>query len=292
MKIHLHGYLKELHPKEIQVQASSVAEAISALQLIPALNTGKLHELAIPGFNSRDALYDKTDVEEIHLHPVVSGGGGNGLGQIIIGIAAIAVGMYTGNMYLIQAGISLTLGGVLQLLAPQPELTSVGTEEHSRYLGQPKNTVAIGTRIPLLYGRRKAFGHYISFDVDAIDLKTAPASWYASVFNESGLLTSGTAPLDSQIPLPNTVDGSAQTRYLGIKTSTDINDTRRFLDFSPEIDLAPGNYTLQFPDGRSTRTSAVYESGVLKIIVPVGFEIPDSLIGRVFTITEIKARYE
>ena len=42
--------------------------------------------------------------------------------------------------------------------------------EASKYLGADQNTVKIGTRIPLLYGKHQAFGHYLSFNVDAKDI--------------------------------------------------------------------------------------------------------------------------
>jgi predicted phage tail protein len=57
------------------------------------------------------------------------------------------------------------LGGLAQLLAPQPEDDK--DELRNRYLGAPRNTVAIGTRIAIPYGRRKIFGHYLSFDINA-----------------------------------------------------------------------------------------------------------------------------
>ena len=48
--------------------------------------------------------------------------------------------------------------------------------EASRYLGAPQNTTKAGTRIPLLYGEHQAYGHYLSFDIDAKDVAAGDSS--------------------------------------------------------------------------------------------------------------------
>lgn len=175
-KIILHGYLKDLHPEPICIEADTVAEAVSVLRNYPGFNPdeGNRHTVAIRGFESRDSLYMKTDVEEIHIEPTLSGGGGGsrpGIFQIVIGALLIAASFIPAlapiSPYLRAAGLSMMIGGVIALLAPSPNNKDGGPA--SRILGASENTVKIGTPIPMMIGRIKHFGHYISFNVDAVD---------------------------------------------------------------------------------------------------------------------------
>lgn len=178
-RIILHGKMKELYSKPIEVEASTVAEAIQFLAQIPELQREDgPWPVTIQGINSQIALYAETDMEEIHVYPRVGGAGGRGgLLQILLGITLIAVGFLAGPAMLGAIGLSqstlvlsgalMVLGGLMQLLMPVPETDS---SEGSLYLGAGVNTIRIGTRIPVLYGTRKIGGHYLSFDVDAKDI--------------------------------------------------------------------------------------------------------------------------
>lgn len=248
--IHLYGALAELHPGPIKVEAESVHEAISALQLYPAFNpkTGKKFPVKIDGFDSVDSIYEKTDVEEFHVRPVVTGGGGNKGGwiQVVIGVIMIVVGFIMWNPTLILQGAVMVLGGVLQLLAPQPKLDGmgkVGEEDRTRYLGARGNTVAIGTRIPMIYGRRKFFGHYLSFDVDAVGLHKAPAEWYASSFTDFGETTYAAAPEAEPIGDPATVDSQPIVYFNSL-----VGDV---VNFTPSVFLAAGQHDITFNNGRT-----------------------------------------
>lgn len=175
-KIILHGYLKDLYPEVLEVEAESVAEAVKALENIPALvrEDGTPHLVSIRGIDSDIALYSNSDMDEIHISPRVGGSGGRGgFMQILIGVVLIAVALvfpaiaflgFTSTSLLVAGGLML-LGGVLQMLLPVPD-TNDNTDTN-RYLGASINTVQIGTRIPLIYGTRRWGGHYLSFDVDA-----------------------------------------------------------------------------------------------------------------------------
>jgi predicted phage tail protein len=106
------------------------------------------------------------------------------VGVVLIGVAfylggaALAgptlFGTTTVSSLMFNFGLSLVMGGLLEMLSPAPKMDSSGNAasdpEASKYLGATQNTVKIGTRIPLLYGRHIAYGHYISFDVDAFDV--------------------------------------------------------------------------------------------------------------------------
>ena len=184
-KIILHGHLREKYPHDILVEASSVAEAVRSLETIeelipPAGMVG--WPVTIQGVDNEVALHAATKLEEIHIYPRTGGGGGkSGLMQILIGVALIGLGLFLGpgaNILggfitagsLVTSGAMLVLGGLLQLLVPTPDLSQDGSSsKSSRYLGAGVNTVEIGTRIPIAYGNNMMGGHYLSFDVDAVE---------------------------------------------------------------------------------------------------------------------------
>ena len=193
--IKLHGSLRDIYPHDISVEAATAAEAISALSCIPEFQhaaRGGYIPVEAPGFQSKDALYSLTDEEVIELYPSLVGSGGKAGGlQIIIGVvlivaaitfppaAAAGYGFGITQGAVVLAGAMMVLGGVLQMLAPTPSITS-GTDKKSDYLGTAKNTVRIGTPIPMVFGRRRVYGHYISFDIDAKDsqyVKSSSALW-------------------------------------------------------------------------------------------------------------------
>lgn len=186
-KIYLHGHLKDKHPQVIEVEASTVAEAIQSLTQIPTLADGAPWPVTIKGVETDAALFSPTDLEEIHVYPRLGGAGGrNGLTQVLIGIAmvglavflgpgAFAAGSFLGGMGITQGALILTgammaLGGVVQMLTPMPEfgVDSQDNGEESKFLSSAVNTVRINTPIPLAYGTVKLGGHYLSYDVDAV----------------------------------------------------------------------------------------------------------------------------
>lgn len=210
-RIILHGYLAELYPDAIEVEATSVAEAMSALSQIKELHRadGQPHPVAVRGIDTEIALFAETDMEEIHVYPRTGGAGGkSGLGQILLGITLIAVafvfpgvsllgGMITQSSLFLAGGMML-LGGILQMLAPSPEISQEG--DSSNQLGSGVNTVRIGTTIPLAYGTCKLAGHYLSFDVDAkdraggeVDDTVTPALTVTLTDFEEGLTAENTA---------------------------------------------------------------------------------------------------
>ena len=56
----------------------------------------------------------------------------------------------------------MVAGGLIQMLTPQPKDDA---ESRTKYLGAPKNTVAIGTYIPILFGKHRAYGQFLSFEL-------------------------------------------------------------------------------------------------------------------------------
>ncbi len=134
-------------------------------------------KIKVVGFDSEESLHQPLgDTKTIHIVPQLNGlKSGNAFFQIVIGLALIGVGFALGATGLlgsmaIKVGALMILGGLSQLLSPQPE-TDKDDGVKSRYLGSPRNTVQIGTRIPILYGEKRVGGHYISFDINALEFK-------------------------------------------------------------------------------------------------------------------------
>lgn len=191
VKIILHGYLKDLYSETIELVAHSAAEAINGMcKFTKAFNVGlkeDKHLIQVLGFNSEEELRNplSPDVKELHLVPAFLGGKGGGFIKIVIGAVLIAAAFYLGptgaplmgaklTSAIASIGISLALGGILELISPAPKIDQTGNTqsdpEASKYLGASQNTVKIGTRIPLVYGRHRMHGHYLTFNVDAKDV--------------------------------------------------------------------------------------------------------------------------
>lgn len=176
----LHGFLKDLHPGPIEVHADTPAEAITALQQLPGFSFDTPPDVRIDGIECRDALFLPTSMTELHVFPALCGAGGNGgFFQILLGAVMVVVGallwwtgpaggsLATAGISMMLGGGMMMLGGIIQLLAPQPSFSS-STSKSSLILPSNQNTVKVGTRMPLIFGRHKFFGHYLSFNVDAL----------------------------------------------------------------------------------------------------------------------------
>lgn len=109
---------------------------------------------------------------EIRIVPVMRGSKRGGVLQTVIGVVLIAAGIFFGQPMLIQAGIALTAGGVIQMLSPQAKglKTSAAPENQPSYaFGSAKNTTASGNPVPICYGRRRWGGAIISAGIYAED---------------------------------------------------------------------------------------------------------------------------
>jgi predicted phage tail protein len=185
VKVFLHGYLRQFLNQEdyIEVEAETPAKAIEHITRVlpgfhPRLKEGP-HRIAVVGHREPETLFAPLIVDTLHIVPQFMGGKSGGYIQIAIGAALVAAGISlyfipggqafaaAVSPYLFSLGGALILGGLQQLLSPTP--SSDDKEKKSRYLGAPKNTVDIGTRIPILYGEHQVYGHFLSFDISALN---------------------------------------------------------------------------------------------------------------------------
>jgi len=184
MLIKLHGIFKERYGPEVRIEADTVVEAIEGFsRQVDFYGEKQLFErplVRVVEVNSLSDLLEPTEHNEIHLVPAMVGGGG--VGKIIIGAAIIATAFLlpavgvplaawvtTG---LVTIGATLVMQGAMQLFMKAPTISVKGSQdpEASKYFGLSDNTVAIGTPIPIQYGRGPATGHLLAINIDAKDI--------------------------------------------------------------------------------------------------------------------------
>lgn len=136
-------------------------------------------------FNGKNNIsldeFDMTRGGDVYrIEAVLEGSKRGGVLQVVIGAVALVAAYFTAGASftvlgvtastvttaLTGLGLSMALGGVVQLLTPQPSYNvgaSSSTDNKPNYaFGAPVNTVAMGYPVPLLYGQREIGGAIIS----------------------------------------------------------------------------------------------------------------------------------
>ena len=179
----LYGQLRQFG-RSFRLSVRSPAEAIKALCVqIPGferfLSNAKSRGIEFAVFRGAQNVGEKelgfTGEGDIRIAPVITGSKRGGALQTIIGAVLVVVGLViTGGSFgtmapfgsaLIMMGGSMVLGGVIQMLSPQPGglKTSAAPENTPGYaFGSAKNTTASGNPVPLCYGKRRVGGAIIS----------------------------------------------------------------------------------------------------------------------------------
>lgn len=191
--VHLHGSLRKIHAEPITIAASTAREAVELIttQLPGFQPTAQGYQhVRLEGFPTLDSLDQDLTVDEIHIYPQFNGGKNGGFTQILVAAAMIAVAFVIagpGGMAaavsatiagtatfgqlvaatLFMMSISTAIGGLIQLLFPQPSMNPGNDQEASKYLGVPSSTTKIGTTIRVIYGLRRVGFHYLSFNTNA-----------------------------------------------------------------------------------------------------------------------------
>jgi predicted phage tail protein len=178
--VRLYGHLAARFGRVHRLDVRTPAEAVRALCATRDGFRAHLIAHSRPGYRvlvgrqalTLDALALPAD-DDIRIVPVTAGAG-RGAGQILLGAALVAVGVATGGFGLAAGaawsagaatfagyiagnlGMALILGGVVQMLAPQPK--TPGTPERpenrpSYAFDGPVNTTAQGNPVPVCYGR-------------------------------------------------------------------------------------------------------------------------------------------
>lgn len=173
--IRLYGTLGAKFGRLHRLAVNSTAEAVRALcvllpgferEMMTSNDRGVSYACFIGTLNiGRDGLkFPVGSNDDIRIAPVLQGAKRAGVFQAILGavivVASVVYGVYTEDWTNagrgIVLGLGMALGGVVQLLSPQPR--GLGTKDSpengaSYNFNGPVNTTAQGNPVPLLYGR-------------------------------------------------------------------------------------------------------------------------------------------
>lgn len=175
---------------ELVFEVDSVEEAVKAtMNYLKKVKPELFHsedkvKLQVVGYDTdEDLKVCPEDEAVLKIVPAVLVGKKAGFFQIVIGAVLIAASFIPGLQFLLPVGISMVIGGTLQLLAPTPTIDTLPDEvnpEASKYLSGSGNTTKHGTRIPLAGGTVVWYGHILSINIQARDLATGGSPTYAN----------------------------------------------------------------------------------------------------------------
>ena len=193
-KITLYGILRVRFGKEYNLAVETPREAIKALCvlidgferfLFTSKQRGITYAIFVGDKNiSEEELEMGKGGNDIRIAPILIGSKKGGLFQTIFGAALVgiasfatgglAAGLAAGGLWGATAlmGASMFLGGVVQMLSPQPKAYGArqSPENSPSYaFGSPVNTVAQGNPVPVGYGYRRIGGAIISAGIYAED---------------------------------------------------------------------------------------------------------------------------
>lgn len=184
--IRLGGILGKKFVKEFKYRARDIPHAIRALKgqfsgferfMNEAQIRGLTFAVFVGGKNVSEEEIDMTKGnDDIRIIPVIIGSKRGGMFQTVLGAALIAASFipYLAPIspYLRMAGTSMMLGGVVQMLSPQPGGLSVGQDAENKpsyAFGGPVNSTTQGNPVGVLYGSREIGGAIISAGIYAED---------------------------------------------------------------------------------------------------------------------------
>jgi predicted phage tail protein len=173
--VRLYGVLGARFGREFKLAVNSPREAAFALSvMVPgfrqfmqqARSKGMEFAVFLGKQNLRqEQLDDPPGNDEIRIAPVMVGAKRGGILQTVIGIVLIVVGTYLSatpfGAPLVNLGVGMVIGGVAQMLSPQPK--GLGAQDSvenrpSYSMNGTVNTQAQGNPVPLAYGGHDNWG--------------------------------------------------------------------------------------------------------------------------------------
>lgn len=170
----LYGALAEQFGKSYRLSVSSPAEAVALLE---ANHPGRFKKALVGNsynvVRGADIESGEGDTEQtlalrrpdkdIHFVPLIEGAKTQGVFQTIVGLTLIAIGVFAPldpatKTKLIWAGGALVLGGAIQMLSPQPNISGLGgvsenvDPRKSFIFTGARNVTAQGGPVPLIFG--------------------------------------------------------------------------------------------------------------------------------------------
>lgn len=116
--------------------------------------------------------FSRKGTNEIRIIPTIDGSKKAGALQVVIGAVLIAAGTYFGQGWMVNIGISMVAGGVVQMLSPQAKKLESAEANPSYAFGGPANVSAAGHIVGIGYGERMIGGAIISAGIYAEDHST------------------------------------------------------------------------------------------------------------------------
>ena len=173
--IKLSGSLAQHFGRVHQLAVANAAEAVRALCATRPgfekfLMEAKDNGLVFAVFSGKEnigekELHNPTGSDVIRIVPVITGSKKAGMMQVIVGavlvVAGFVVGWFFGwtgvgwavGKYMIGAGISMMVGGIIQMLTPVPKNQERKDDERKSYVfNGAVNIQAQGASAPVLYG--------------------------------------------------------------------------------------------------------------------------------------------
>lgn len=188
VEVRLGGYLGRKYGRSHKFLVSKSSEALKALYMQvkgvkEAIRNAHSKGVVFAVFQGKHNIRDTEELEMgckdvVRIVPVYAGSKKAGALQTIIGVVLVVVGAVMVafgvgfGVPVMQAGVAMAVGGVVQLLSPGPK--GLKTKEDagnmaSYAFGGPVNTAAQGNPIPLFYGEREVGGAVISAGILAED---------------------------------------------------------------------------------------------------------------------------
>ena len=184
--VRLYGVLGARFGRVFRLAVNTPAEAVRALCVqIPGFEAHMLRDrryryAVFCGKRnlSEDELQTAGGAEDIRIAPVIAGSKNSGLVSAVLGAVLVVAGVFTGGLStavglgLMSVGGGMVIGGVAQMLVPQPEGLSDSSQANNKpsyAFGGPVNTVAQGRPVGLLYGERMVGGAIVSAGIYAED---------------------------------------------------------------------------------------------------------------------------
>jgi predicted phage tail protein len=164
--VHLAGHMGKKYGKSTKLAAANLYQLMSGLisrfgpQFKEDVRTGKWHfingskkvgnDFSEDDLKNGRALKNKT----VHLVPAVEGD--SAVFRVVVGIILIIVGVYFEQPWLVNMGVAMALGGVVEMLTKpktkgpdQPQ-----DDKGSAIYNYAQNVTSQGGPIPLAYGKR------------------------------------------------------------------------------------------------------------------------------------------
>jgi predicted phage tail protein len=172
--VHLHGPLATQFGKVWDLDIRSVREAVHAIDCMTGKFRAAIMELDAKGLVFKVSTstghelddgsigHDVTGAQRVDILPVVRGSSAGT--RFVVGAILVATAVYTASPLLLNAGVALMLGSVVEWLTPVPKKADENgsSSGQSWSISGPTNTVEQGQPVPIVYGEVLTGGYVVS----------------------------------------------------------------------------------------------------------------------------------